>query len=193
VWRTRDAPEHKCMQSRLPHFLSRVAVPTCAKRSAGSALAPPGSGGQATGGVRVLVAPATCPTGLASVCGFASLGPPMTPSRITGSEPGVGANCSRMVTGGAFLRQDPSAYKRMQTRPRHFRSRTGPPTCAKRSAGSALALPGSGGQANGGVRLRVAPATCPTGLASECGCASLGPPMTPSRITGSGPGVGANC
>jgi hypothetical protein len=59
----------------------------------GSGLASPGSREQANGGVRSLLAPATCPTGLASKCEIASLGPTMTPSRITESEPGVGANC----------------------------------------------------------------------------------------------------
>ena len=44
-------------------FRSRAAEEKYGKRSAGSALAPPGSGEQATGGVRSLVAPATCPTG----------------------------------------------------------------------------------------------------------------------------------
>ena len=45
--------------------------------------------------------------------------------------------------------------------------------------------PAAGGQANGGVRGLVAPATCPTEFASECVPASSAPPMAPGRIAGS--------
>jgi hypothetical protein len=39
--------------------------------------------------------------------------------------------------------------------------------------------PAPGGQANGGVRGLVAPATCPTEFASECVSASSAPSMAP--------------